>query len=321
MSIARISGIIFVIASLGLSPLCAQGEESTSEEFSPDVQSSGWLGVWVKPLPRALDAQLAHIIKSGEGLMVVRVENNSPAQLTGMQRYDVLLTLNGQQLYTPAQLSRLAQNYAGSNQLELEIIRKGELKILSTILSSKGKRTIAKTRRYPPVVTNTPAPFYPPMQRLPMLSPPENDFSVWDHFESVEIKTLPLGRHHVTVSFGDVNNETQIVLLEGRKQEIMQQIQQLEEFPEEKKHALLKALKLQPKQMNRFDPYSFTRNQFGAPQWQQPAYAPPYSRNPYFTHGFDADPYRGSAYGQPWQLHLYPDARDWNHRPDSNYQR
>lgn len=319
MLTTKISGIMFVILSLTFAPLYAQDANAQPQDTTPEMQSPGWLGVWVQPIPRALKAQLAHLIKSGEGLMVTRVENGSPAQQAGMQRYDVLLTLDGQKLYTPEQLARLVQHEKANNEIELDIIRQAQLMTLQTTLSSKGKRTLAQTRRYPPPFPPMPGHLYPPLQRPQMTAPFDNDISAWDQFESVEVKTLPDGRYHAAVSFKDRDNETRSFTFEGKKQEIIQQIKQLEALPQDKKHALLKALKFKPYNMNRFEQNDFARDLLDSPLWSRNPFDHPFFRDPYFMNRFNSDPWWG--YRQPWQLHLYPDRPPGKYRHGWNRQR
>ena len=321
MFMKTLLGILFIISTLSMSPLFAQeqpGPDSTAAP--PAIKQPGWLGVWVQPLPPELSAQLAHLIPSGQGLMVAQVENNSPAQQAGIQPFDVLVSFAGQKLYSPEQLSSLVSNFNADNKVELEIIHQGQLQTLNATLAANQKRTLARTHRHRPPYPVMPRhrPYPPPLKTLP------DDSSAWDKFESVEVKTLADGRYRAVVSFKDQTSETRTFTFEGKKYEIIQQIKELKELPEDKKRALLRALNLQPGRFPDYNQFDFTRDFFNAPLFNQRWFSQnlfnqypfdqPFLRDPYYRDNYYSEPWGGRGYPPPWQLHIYPDRPGWNNQ-------
>ncbi len=58
------------------------------------TMSTVWLGVRVAPVPDALEAHLGH-----GGLMIGNVFKNTPADTAGLQRFDVLVSINGTDIH------------------------------------------------------------------------------------------------------------------------------------------------------------------------------------------------------------------------------
>lgn len=83
-----------------------------------------FLGVATEPVPPplAVEAQL----DPGFGLHVAHVAPESPAAAAGVQRGDVLVSIDGQELVNPPQLRALIARHAVDDELTLTIARKGK---------------------------------------------------------------------------------------------------------------------------------------------------------------------------------------------------
>ena len=218
-----------------------------------------WLGVILANVPDALSAQLSGLIPKGQGVLVQSVIPNSPAAKAGIQKNDVLLNFGDQKLYSPSQLSGLVQAASIDSQTDMQVVSQGKLKTVTVKIEGRQVATNA-----------TRSPFW---QRFgsPRLVPPVNGKSnnslAWDSFESVQVKTLSNGNYHAEVSFKDKNNETKSFTFEGKRDEIIKQIQNQKDLPDDKRKALLNALNMRPDQSFRSlfnDPF-FQSNPFDDP--------------------------------------------------------
>ncbi len=292
--------LIAVLAIVASSGALAQKNPDPGAPRSASAEQPGWLGVWVQPLTDELKAQLAPLLTHDQGLLVARVEPDSPAEQAGVQQFDVLLTFDGQKLFNPAQFSSLVQSTRPESRVELGVIHQGVRKTLNPTLMQRGPRVLARTHR--PLYPRPPMPLYPP----PSAPLPMDDASVWDKFDTVEVKTLSNGRYRAVVSFKDKNDEIRTFTFEGEKQEIVQQIEQLPELPGDKKRALLRALNLQPGKLFGFDRRGRGRDFTKLPRFNRSLFDHPFFYDPFFRDPFYAYPWSRDSGYPPWQLHLYP---------------
>jgi len=304
---------IYTILASGLLSLSVQAQNLQPDSTNAPATQPGWLGAWVQPLPVELRAQLASLIKSGEGLMINSIEPNSPAASAGLRRFDVLLSFNGQKLYSTEQLSSLVYHTKTDESVALKVIQQGQLRTINTRLAPRKSRTLARTERYPypgfPYYQPTPPP-------MPRVDPAPDNTTAWDMFESVEVKTLPDGRYRAIVSYKDAANEVNTFTFEGLKEEIIQQVQTLPELPPAKKRALLKALNMSADKGFPLDRFGWDSNLFNAPFSSIHPFDHPFFKDPYFLNRPFAPPgYQPAPYVPPWQLHLYPNGPDWNKQP------
>ena len=155
-----------VLSLMAVSIVQAEDSQSNSQDQVDDIRQPGWLGIWVRPLPAELKSQLAPLIAFDEGLLVEPVEKGSPADVSGVRQYDVLLSFGGQKLYSPKQLSSLVQNFNANSKVELTVIQQGQLRTLNSTLSANSQRTLARTQRRPhPYTPGRPLPAPPPPPR------------------------------------------------------------------------------------------------------------------------------------------------------------
>lgn len=226
----------------------------------------GWMGVELVPVPAALRSQLKSFILAGQGLMVNHIERYSPAASAGITNYDILLTLDEQKLYSPAQLSGLINSIEPGKQVSLQLVRAAGIKTLTLEITSRQVQPMHR----PPFNFRKP---YPAMPKP----------SSWDSFETLQVNTLGNGRYHAEVTFKNHSNETKSFVFEGKKEEIVQQIQQQPDLPIDKKTALLDALNMRKDNFSRpFNTPFFQHNPFNDPFFQHDFFSEPFFRHPFF---------------------------------------
>ena len=95
----------------------------------------GFLGVQMRDLDPAVRAALGY--QEPEGAAVFGVSPGSPAQLAGLQPWDVVRAVDGEKIVTSAQLFSLVQRAKVGDVISLDVWRKGEpLKLRATITES-----------------------------------------------------------------------------------------------------------------------------------------------------------------------------------------
>ena len=96
-------------------------------------------GLKLGKVPDVLYAQVPGI-PSGKGLLVLKVEPDSPAAKVGLTQYDILLSLSGNSLTDAEQFYRLAETSTQARKSSLRLLRGG--KELTLHISGK---TLAQT--------------------------------------------------------------------------------------------------------------------------------------------------------------------------------
>jgi hypothetical protein len=91
-----------------------------------------YLGVGVAPVPELLRRHVK--LPAEMGLLVETVDQDSPAQNTGIERYDILEKINEQLLVNQEQFSVLIRSYRPGTQITLELIRANQPQTVSATL-------------------------------------------------------------------------------------------------------------------------------------------------------------------------------------------
>src|SRR5882724_635265 len=100
-----------------------------------------WLGISTDETCDVIASQLG--LKSGEGLVVIYVEPNSPAAKAGLQKYDVLVEMGDQLLVHPGQLRKLVRRQNIGDTVKLNFYRGGKKQSATATLSKIMDRTDA----------------------------------------------------------------------------------------------------------------------------------------------------------------------------------
>lgn len=97
------------------------------------AEATAWLGAQIGPVPRPLDA---HLLLNGRGAMVLNVAKDSPADKSGLERFDVVLKF-GQDDVTSVDrfIDQVGRSQAGS-KVTLRIIHEGKEQDVQVTLSA-----------------------------------------------------------------------------------------------------------------------------------------------------------------------------------------
>jgi hypothetical protein len=98
-------------------------------------EKGAYLGVAATPVNAALREQLK--LQPGIGILVDRVEKQSPAEQAGLKRYDVIEKIDDQWLINGQQLAVLIRMHKPGEEVKLSIIRQGERQVVTAKLIEK----------------------------------------------------------------------------------------------------------------------------------------------------------------------------------------
>ncbi|WP_456447597.1 S1C family serine protease [Thiolapillus sp.] len=230
-----------LLAGLVLMPAAGHllaDQPAVSAPQEQQATAPSYLGVGVGPVPQAVQAQLPENITHNQGLMVMRVMPGSPAEQSGLQQHDVLLSANGQTLITPDDLIKAVNKTAPGDKISLEILRHGKVQKLDATLAAK------KVRQPPRIAPNRP-PMSGPHSRMPArpaLPDSGTHTQVWESFQAMTVNKQPDGSYQASVAFLDDKGNKQQFEFQGSRDEIVEQIKKEPKLPESQKQQLLNAL-------------------------------------------------------------------------------
>jgi membrane-associated protease RseP (regulator of RpoE activity) len=106
----------------------AEHQTGHAEKKTENRAMEGYIGIAVEPLHSALVERLERLFGRGQGVLVARVAEGSPAEKAGLEANDVVVTYDEQKIYSPVQLGRLVQNDKPGREATLGIVRSGQSK-------------------------------------------------------------------------------------------------------------------------------------------------------------------------------------------------
>ncbi len=112
--------------AVGLVCVCA-----VSNAAEP-AKKYGYLGIGLGAVPEALADQLG--LEKGEGILVMQVEEGSPAHKAGVQKNDVITKVDQQIILAEEQLRKLIGYTAPGVEVKIELVRKAERLALKATL-------------------------------------------------------------------------------------------------------------------------------------------------------------------------------------------
>lgn len=132
------------VADQGTEPVPSR---SRRDLMPPTTPYSGWLGIQLAPIPAAVAAQLK--LGDNAGVMVRNVFKDSPADQAGLQRYDVIVEVDGKPVERDIEMfSRHVQSKKAGDELKLAVYRGGARSELGVRLSEMPARLDERELKY-----------------------------------------------------------------------------------------------------------------------------------------------------------------------------
>jgi hypothetical protein len=132
-----------------------QPQPQTQPKYQQPPQSRGWfqppkpqapkevitayMGIGVDILPQSVVSQLPSGVSSGEGIMVTRFADDSPAKKSGLQVYDIILSYDDTKLIHPKQFIDLVRKDKPTREVKLKILRNGKVSTHTVTLGMQKK--------------------------------------------------------------------------------------------------------------------------------------------------------------------------------------
>jgi serine protease Do len=118
-------GIAFAIPASTVKSVVAQLKDKGSV-------SRGWIGVQIQPVTSDIADSLG--LKKAEGALVAEPQANSPAAKAGIESGDVITKVNGEAVKDARELARTIGGLAPGTAVKLDVLHKGEDKVVNLTL-------------------------------------------------------------------------------------------------------------------------------------------------------------------------------------------
>jgi serine protease Do len=128
-------GIAFSIPASTVKTVIAQLKDKGSV-------SRGWIGVQIQPVTSDIADSLG--LKKAEGALVAEPQANGPAAKAGIESGDVITAVNGAPVKDARELARTIGGFAPGNSVKLNVLHKGQDKVISLTLGQLPNTVEAK---------------------------------------------------------------------------------------------------------------------------------------------------------------------------------
>lgn len=205
------------------------GRPSETEKQSAERQ--GYLGVVVEPLHPSLFGHLNELLHGGEGVRIVDVADDSPADEAGLKHNDVLLRYDDQRIFTPEQLAKLVSADKPGHEVALSIIRSGKSKKVDVTLGERRQAPAPTARRaFRPRLNER-------RERAERETPDQ-----WDTFDALTLSRIGEDRFEATIKYRNKAGKLVTHRFKGTREEIIDDIKDEDDLPAKERDHLLRAL-------------------------------------------------------------------------------
>src|SRR6478672_1933715 len=128
-------GIAFSIPASTVKNVIAQLKDKGSV-------SRGWIGVQIQPVTQDIADSLG--LKKAEGALVADPQKDGPAAKAGIDSGDVITSVNGQSVKDARELARIIGGLAPGNAVKLNVLHKGQDKVINLTLGQLPNSVEAK---------------------------------------------------------------------------------------------------------------------------------------------------------------------------------
>ena len=114
---------------------------STTDVVSQLIEFSTVKRPYIGISGQAIDSNITEIYGLPAGISVQSVEENSPAQVAGIEKGDIIIKIEGKDVKTVAELNRIKYTYKIGDTVTLTVLRNGQEKEFKVTL---GEQPIAE---------------------------------------------------------------------------------------------------------------------------------------------------------------------------------
>lgn len=236
------------VALLGFcttNPAAAQQSSSSAKNAKKETtQTVPYLGVAVTQPHPSLISHLRHLFERDQGLLVLDVAKDSPADKAGIEANDILMTAGDQKLFAPEQLAKLVHAEKPGNVVVMNLIHNGEKHQVKVTV---GSRRVGEEPTGPEGMMRGRIPMLGRMPRMGQMMRDrmlQNPDEIWENFDSLSMQKVGDNRFKVEIRYEDKNGKIQQHSFEGTRKEIHDAIAAEKDLPENERQHLLRALDL-----------------------------------------------------------------------------
>ena len=128
-------GIAFAIPAATVKGVVAQLKDK-------GTVSRGWIGVQIQPVTQDIADSLG--LKQAEGALVAEPQSDGPAAKAGIESGDIVTAVNGQSIKDARELARIIGGFAPGNAVKLDVLHKGNSKVVNLTLGQLPNTQVAK---------------------------------------------------------------------------------------------------------------------------------------------------------------------------------
>jgi serine protease Do len=231
--------MVLALASRPQIALAAEQDDEQSKDRAADNQreepaTRAYLGIGVEPLHPSLFGHLAELLHGGEGVRIVQVAEDSPADDAGLRPNDVLLRYDDQRIFTAEQLARLVSLDKPGREVTLGIIRSGKSKKVNVTLGERREVAAPEHRALRPPING----------RESRRAERAEKADQWDTFDSLTLSRIDENRFQATIKYRNKDGKLVSHRFKGTREEIRNDIEGETDLPANERGHLLRALGL-----------------------------------------------------------------------------
>jgi C-terminal processing protease CtpA/Prc len=119
------------------------GEKEIKVVIKTDDDGGGWLGIGIQELDSKIRGKL-DIDSDIEGILITEIYNDSPAEEAGLEKHDILVSINGEKGKDLSDFVKLIRANAPGTDVEIQVYRDGKMKTVGATLGERENTFIWK---------------------------------------------------------------------------------------------------------------------------------------------------------------------------------
>ena len=215
------------------STTAAEQKTGRVEKQNESRMTEGYIGIAIEPLHSALVEHVERMFGKGQGVLVARVAESSPAAKAGLEANDVVVTYDNQKIYSPVQLGRLVRNDKPGREAMLGIVRAGESKEIKVQVGDRAEKTAVQELESMRTLSQE-------RSRHPRTAT-EMD-QTWSAFDSLVLQRQGENHFKATIKYRDDRGKTSTREFQGSIADIRKDVEAQRDLPAIERHHLLRAL-------------------------------------------------------------------------------
>jgi hypothetical protein len=241
---------VYLVSLFAVSTIWAQRTATNSTDNKAGSKAAAkvdsdmaYLGVEVESLHPSLASHLPGDIMHGQGILVMDVVPDSPAEKAGLKEHDVLTSYDDQKLYAPEQLAKLVQADKPQHEVTLGIVRRGKSEQLKVKLGSEPYDQEPLPGGWEPRGFGS-WDWGVPEQSFLRPQARRNSDASWESFDSMTLRKIGDHRFKVEIQYLDKSGKKEQHAFEGTREEIRRDIAAEKDLPANERNHLLSSLGL-----------------------------------------------------------------------------